>query len=495
MNQQTKRRLIHGGNSLVIVITVIGIFIALNFLANRYTERFDLTQNSIFSLSDQTEKIVSDLDSDVIIQAFLPEKFRSYEEGKQIEFLKDLLAEYDGISSHIKIEYINPNKEPQKAKEANISFAPALVVKADVLQDVVYGGNIDEQNITSTIVKLTRRTVNKIGVIKNKNGHELTTDMTLLKNALESEGYHVEEIDLMTALDLSSFQAVIVPGVSSLFTDNEMYTIDKYIYEGGKVLFGVDPMKMTGLENLLATYGINVEDDFIVEEKSYYWDLFSGKFYHWPIIVNFGDFQVVKNFKSVMLQLARSISISSDISSDIEVNEFMMTTEGSWAETDLASNSAKFDEGVDLRGPFTVGVSLKGKFKSAYENAQIVSGISSTSQQGLDVNLSQEETTPELERGDNKDARIIVIGDSEFMTDANIRRNNNGDLIMNSINWLLEDEDLISIRPKEAEDRSIKQLTETENTLVFWGNLLGMPIIVLLIGLIRYFWIKKSREK
>ena len=108
MNQQTKRRLIHGGNSLVIVITVIGIFIALNFLANRYTERFDLTQNSIFSLSDQTEKIVSDLDSDVIIQAFLPEKFRSYEEGKQVEFLKDLLAEYDGISSHIKIEYINP---------------------------------------------------------------------------------------------------------------------------------------------------------------------------------------------------------------------------------------------------------------------------------------------------------------------------------------------------------------------------------------------------
>jgi len=496
LKQQTKRRLLYGSNTLVVSLVIVLIFAALNFLASRYSYRVDLTSNNSFSLSDQTIKVLGGLKSDVTITGFFNDQFSNYEEGKFVEFTKDLLGEYKAKSGKIKIEYVNPSKEPQQAKNAGIRGVPAVVIAINGLSDILYGQKADEQNITASIVKLSREKTYKIGFVGSKGGNELDSTLTLLDGALKGEGYDVAKVDFITEKDFSSFSAIIVPGAIEFFTDNEMYLLDKYIYEGGKVLFALDPLTYTGLEDLSEFYGVKFDDDIVIDEQSYMVDFFRGPFYHWPIITDFPEFQVTKNFTSVMLPLSRSIATTLKKSDTLSIDEFMKTTVNSWAETDTKNTSPKYDEGVDKKGPFTMGIAMKGKFSSFYEGKTIDPNAVSKSDE-LEVKVEDKtiEQNKSLEkRGDNKEARLIFVGDSDFMTDQHIRSNNNGDLIMNSINWLIEDEALISIRAKEADMRQIDPLSATAQNVVFWLNILGVPFLVLIFGLTRYLLIQKYRK-
>jgi len=496
IQNQTKRRLIHGGNALVLVLIVLGLAFAINFFANRYFYQIDLTKNNLFSVSKQSLNVVENLNQDIKVVAFFPEQFRSYEESKRMEFLRDLLGQYEAVSSRLNIEIINPNKEPALAKESGIRGAPAIIIQSEELQEILYGYTVNEQTITAAIVKVTRDKTYKIGFLSQIGGHELSKDLTVVRKLLMQEGYELEEVDFVKTKELNDYSAVIIPGATKTFNQNEKYLIDKYIYEGGKVLLALDPITNTGLEELALHYGVEIRNDFIIDEKSYMWDLFRGRFFHWPIITTFSDFQVVKDFKAILLPLARSLKISSSLSEEFKVEEFMKTTERSWNETSLESKEANFTEGEDLRGPLVTAVSLVGKFPSFYENKDL-SKLSTNLEEDFEIKTDTISTVSAgmMERGDNKEARLIIFGDSDFMADTSMNQNyNNADLILNSINWLIEDEDLISIRPKEAEDRRIDPLSETMQNVVFWLNLFGIPSLVLIYGIIRYFIKKRSRK-
>jgi ABC-type uncharacterized transport system involved in gliding motility auxiliary subunit len=110
----------------------------------------------------------------------------------------------------------------------------------------------------------------------------------------------------------------------------------------------------------------------------------------------------------------------------------------------LQGNQAKMDEGKDIKGPLTLGVAATKK-------------------------------------AGGKDARLVVIGDSDFASNAYQRQGANGDLFVNSINWLAEEEDLISIRPKSQTNRDV-QLSSVAQNLLFWITIF-MPLAVIVLGI------------
>jgi len=129
----------------------------------------------------------------------------------------------------------------------------------------------------------------------------------------------------------------------------------------------------------------------------------------------------------------------------------MKTSDESWAETDFSTGKVAYDEGKDKKGPITLGVA---------------------------ANKS---------RGD-KEARLVVIGDSDFAANQFVSVQRNGDLFMNSINWLAQDEDLISIRPKNPTDRRVS-MTEADQNQLFWVAIIFMPLAT--IGSGAYIWWKR----
>jgi len=143
-----------------------------------------------------------------------------------------------------------------------------------------------------------------------------------------------------------------------------------------------------------------------------------------------------------------SRSVESTSGSGASATDLMKTSEESWAETEINSGKVAFDEGKDKKGP-------------------IVLGVAANKTEG------------------DKEARLAVIGDSDFAANQFVGVQRNGDLFMNSINWLAQDEDLISIRPKNPADRRVS-MTEADQNQLFWITLVLMPLATIGSGV--YIW-------
>jgi ABC-type uncharacterized transport system involved in gliding motility auxiliary subunit len=149
--------------------------------------------------------------------------------------------------------------------------------------------------------------------------------------------------------------------------------------------------------------------------------------------------------------LARSVRQSGGQQSDITQVELLTTSEQSWGETALEGGEARFDEGKDNKGPVTLGITATKKVGE-------------------------------------KESRLVVIGDSDFADNNYARMVGNGDLFLNTINWLAQEEDLISIRPKSPTNRSVS-MTEGQQRSFFLLVVLVMPLLVIGSGI--WIWWKR----
>jgi ABC-type uncharacterized transport system involved in gliding motility auxiliary subunit len=93
--------------------------------------------------------------------------------------------------------------------------------------------------------------------------------------------------------------------------------------------------------------------------------------------------------------------------------------------------------------------------------------------------------TPDAPR---PETRVVVVGDSDFAANRAIQIGINKDLFLNMANWLAQQENLISIRPKDPADRRI-QLTSDQHTLLNWLALAIIP--GLLFGTAFRVWWKR----
>jgi ABC-type uncharacterized transport system involved in gliding motility auxiliary subunit len=144
----------------------------------------------------------------------------------------------------------------------------------------------------------------------------------------------------------------------------------------------------------------------------------------------------------------------------VQVKKLCNTTKNSWAETDPVGSRYEFDEDKDKRGPISVAV-------VASKGIEVVSEVEA---EGEPAKLK-------------KKARLVVFGDADFASNSYFHASGNSDLFLNTINWLVEEEDLISIRPREPEDRRLT-LTAAQTKRIFYFAVVFMPVVILGIGLI-----------
>ncbi len=98
------------------ILVVVAVVFVANVLADRYNKSFDATSNKRYSLSDQTAKIVKGLTQNATITYF--------NQGTHFREGKDLLDQYTNLSPKVHVEYVDPDKEQQRAREAGIRNLP-----------------------------------------------------------------------------------------------------------------------------------------------------------------------------------------------------------------------------------------------------------------------------------------------------------------------------------------------------------------------------------
>ncbi len=433
-----------GANTTVMTVAVVAIIGFVNFLGYRHHKRIDVTTEKLYSLSDQTRKVVSDLKKDVRVMLFDQDDQKG---------LGDQMKEYRNLSSHFTFERIDPQKNMEAAKQYKVAHLGDLVVACGDRTE--QPKDTTEQSIINAIIKVTRDSLKKICFVEGHGEKKLSSTNEgdgygVVDKMLKNENYETKSINLVAANDVpQDCDVLVLAGPKQSLFPQEASAIGKYLEKGGKAMLLIDPDTDPKLEDVLHAWGIQVGNNTVVDASGV--GRFIGLGPGAPLARSYGSHPITKDFEGTMTFFPLSRSVETITGSGASTTDLMKTSEESWAETEINSGKVAFDEGKDKRGPITLGVAA-------------------TKTEG------------------DKETRLVVIGDSDFAANQYVGVQRNGDLFMNSINWLAQDEDLISIRPKNPADRRVS-MTESDQNQLFWITLVLMPLATIGSGV--YIWWKR----
>lgn len=463
-------------NVIVMIGVVLGIVVLINFMASRHNKRFDTTASGEFSLSDQTLKLLGNLQSELKIVIF-------DKPGSHVrEDAEDILAEYAYHSDKLKYEFVDPDQSPARAEKNKIMRYGTLVLQYEGKVEKIE--SVKEDAITNAIVKVTRKEKKTIYFLEGHGEHDIESNdkdgYSLVYTALLDQNYDARKLLLMREASIPSDAGeLVIAGPTKNFFPNELDAIDQYIRGGGNVFFLLDPPPAIGLKDYMVKYGVKVGQDMIVDKLS---RLFGGD-YFMPVITQYTVHPITESFNvASFLPLARSISPVSNPPENMNVISLAKTNEGSWAEVDLENKEVKFDEGKDIKGPVSVAVVVEAHFKPEAESAEKPEKTKHREQQHTETKEKKEEKETV--------AKLVVLGNSDLANNTYLNLSGNRDLFLNIVSYLAEEEDLISIRPKAKEQHTIS-LTEDQMGLVFYLSVIILPLLAITTGIV--VWAKRRK--
>jgi ABC-type uncharacterized transport system involved in gliding motility auxiliary subunit len=450
------RSILYGTNLFVAVSIVLGIIILVGLISERHTKRFDLTATKRFSLSEQSIKILKSLPVEVNVISF----YKKNQPGERSA--KDILEQYAYHSGNFKHEFLDPDRNPIKAKQYEVTSYGTIIVESGQRHEKVYDAK--EETITNAILKVTRTTAPIVYFLKGHGEGEISNSeddgYSSAKKAVEGEAYQSKELLLMREESVpADCSALVVAGPRKELFKSEIEAIDTYVRNGGSVLFMIDPDTLSEeLVKLLDRYGVSVGDDIVVDRTS---RMFGGD-YLMPLVMQYEYHDITKDFDiATLFPLARSVDVKQSPGEGISASVIAKTGPGSWAETDkamLKDGKAGFDEGKDKKGPVGIGAAASIKVNKP----------------GGDSQTSEASQSP-------SEGRIVVYGSCGFVKNAYIDLSGNRDLYLNTINWLVHEANLISIRPREPENTPV-MLTPRQMATVFIVPVVVVPLVVIGAG-------------
>ena len=289
-----------------------------------------------------------------------------------------------------------------------------------------------------------------------------------VKEALEKDGFKVEKSLLLQSGKIpSDTELFIIPGPEKPILPEEQKLIQQYLDKGGSVLLLLDPQSKAGIENFLKQWGIDTPDSFVIDPMS---KLFGGD-YAEPVVSQYIAHEITSDFAlPTIFPLLRTVTTIKSTSAD--TTEFLLTGANSWGEINLNAlkeGQSQFDEKSDIKGPVAVAVVSTREIPTEKEKKP----------------ENDNKTDPPADQKNIKKAHLTVIGDSDFASNQYFNFSGNGDLFLNVASFLAEEENLISIRPKERKNSPLS-LTSDQGMLILMLGLLT-PSFVIFIG-VRTWW-------
>ena len=456
----SSRSALYGANTLVLTAIFLGILIFLNLLTFRHKHRFDFTEGGYFTLAPQTKKFISNLPREVKLTAFF-----QTDSAEKIAFA-NLIAGYLEETNKIKLKYVDPDKNPSVTKQYGVTTYGTVALESGAKETKIQ--NTTEENITNALLKVTRDEQKVIYFLEGHGESNIRSTenegYSTAKKNLEQDGFVVKPLLLLQSGEIPKDASVLViPGPKKPFQDEEKEIIDNYLNSGGSVFMLVDPKSSSRMEAFLKKWGIELGEDIVIDPMS---KLFGGDFAA-PVVDQYTVHEITSDFVLAtifpIIRSVRGIPVAG-----ITTTELLKTGANSWAESDFDSGTVQYDESKDVKGPVSVAV-IATKILEAEENSAIPENLEAA-----------KNNKPTLK------ATLLVVGDSDFSNNRYTNFSGNGDFFLNTISWLAEEENLISIRPKERKNTPI-QMTQPWGYTIFIMGVIVFPGLIATIG-IRTWW-------
>jgi ABC-type uncharacterized transport system involved in gliding motility auxiliary subunit len=466
-----KRSTKYATNYVVSVVLVAGLVSAVNYMGQRHPKRFDLTASGKYSLAPQTLQVVRKLNQDVQVKAFFS--------GGEYPPLRDLLMGYRTQNPRLHYEFIDPDKHPDIAKQYEVTVygnfqnpftgsqmksGTVIVMMGDRKEKIEKRSEeVREEDLTNSIIKVQRKEAKKVvfaeGHSEKDPDDTERTGYSSAKKALEAEGYQVEKVNLASAGKVPPDAKVLaIAGPTAEPFPQELQYVNDFLNQGGGVMILVDP-QAPALGSFLKGWGIIADNDIVLDVSGAGRLMGAGPTI--PLVMKYETHKITDRFRAMtFFSMTRSIRPAPDKVEGVNVEILFKSNENSWGETNLKSQEASFDEKTDLKGPLSLAVAATKEVRAATDAAP------------------------------GAKARLVVVGDSDFPMNAYFEAQGNGNLFLNMISWLAQEEDLISIRPKPPEDRRVI-MSQSQQALLRLVAVFFIPGIVLIAGIV--VWTRRRR--
>lgn len=517
-----------GFSSITSVPVVFGILVIINLLATAFYVRADMTDAKIYSLSDASKRIARSLDDPVIVKLYFTEELPA-PYNQHARYLKDQLYEYQNYSGGLlRFEFIDPVKQDREQEARQMGIPPVQVnaVEKDKIElKKVYMGaaflfedkrevipiiesteNL-EYEISSALMKVTTETLPEVGILQGHGESDIGEEISLSVQTLR-QLYDVRAVTIQPGQLLDEDLAtLLIIGPTDSLSLWDQYAIDQFIMRGGRVAVFYDPVTVdpqvqsaTTLENnwdeFLAHYGIGFQDGLVLDVRNSRIAVMQQQgairfqnvveYPFLPQVFNFNDENMIgKDLEAVNLPFVSPLdsTVAESLGHDFEPICWSSGQSGIRRPPYHLSPLQEFKQS-DFDDPFQVlAAAIYGSFESAFPG-----GIPAFTDPAIDVST----LPPAQTKGDPN--RLVVVGDAECCGDRHVQRNpSNAALFLNVVDWLTQEEGLISIRSREVVSRPLEEVSDGTRQAVKYANIFGPPVLVILFGLVR--WQTKRRRK
>jgi len=533
-------------SSWLTVGIVAAIIIFLNMIASNISGRFDLTENDVYTMSDVTKNILEEIDEPVTVKIYYSEKF-----PKQLlsvkQYVFDLLQEYKSYAgSGLEYEFNEigegADEVKQEAQGYGVSPVQANIRENDQLkvQNIylgvafLYGDKKEalpfiqqieqlEYQFTGAIKRLTHGGKTKIGYITGFD--EISIDppnpyaalqggnqqkSASIKNVLTQVNtqFELSKIDLTSAEKIpNDIQTAIILEPKKEYSAKAKYILDQYLMRGGKLgvfvnrhrvdfqnqILPIMPIRF-GLDDFFTRYGFKINDNLIVDKQSAQVQMMQqlGPI-QLPVAVDYPFAAKVTNFNKenpVVSRLNETVFFfSSSIDSVAQENvKFTSLIQSSDQSGFAMKDPQRGMYNINPQQPFAYNQSnlnmaaiVEGKFKSNFTTKPDTIVYP-------DAHLSEASI----------DGKILVFADADFVKDE-YAGPQNATLFMNVLDWLVDENGLISIRNKKIETRPLDKEILAENAVgtrdfIKMINVYLVPVLVFLFGLVKWIIRRKTKQ-
>ena len=431
-----------GFNALISTVAVLIIVGLINFIIGEYNWRFDLTENKLFTLAPQSQEIIQNLEQPLKVWVF----------DSDIDLgTINLLENYRNYSNNFQFEVVDPEIEIGLAEQFRVQSPRGLAEvylesqdkkKLVAVINKSQGQSLSEIQLTNAIASLKRDHNPYIYFLQGHREPEFDRvegGFTQAITELEDRGYIVEPLNLATSKKIPDNAALIAIAnpLRKLFPQ-EVTALQKYLNDGGNLLLMLLPNSDAGLTPILDSYGIKLDNRLIIDFSNQASIINFG--YGVSLITNYGDHPITKNFGNGLSVFPESRPLKIIEKENVEAVPFIISSENTWAESNLAEEEITFNSQEDLPGPLNIAIALTRKIAES-------------------------------------DSKMIVFGNGTFATNGWFQQQLNGDIFLNSIDWLTgEDEQILSIRPREQTNRRIN-LSPLQAGIISWMAIRIMPLL------------------
>ena len=432
-----------GASFVLLVLVIAGLLI---WLSKLYYWETDLTFSGRNSLSNASIQVLRKMDKPINITAYA-----SLHDDLRID-IKNLVESYRRYKRDINLEFINPDADPQKTRAAGIQFDGQLVVKYDNATKRL--PQLNEETLTNALVQLGHKDDRWIlflsGHGERSIDRQANFDLSDWVNQLRKQGFLARTLSLSETSSIPTNTSVLViAGPQTRLLPGEIKEIEKFVNNGGHLLWLHDPGKTFGLAPVMEDLDIEFQPGMIVDPQS---RLLTGNAAA-IVIGRYGSNPIVKNFSDITV-FPTACGIEVHKSTKWKQSVLLDTRDQAWSETGKLGGQVKMDKGVDIPGPLNVGVAL----------------------------------TRDTENGEQ---RVVVMCDGDFLSNTFLRNRGNLDLGMNIMNWLSHDDAYINIPAVTVADAKLDLSVAAKDVMTI---LFALVFPLLLIGTGLSIWLRRRRR-